>query len=69
MFLTGDNDPRVDPLNSRKMTARLQASGTKRPVLLRTSSTSGHGMGTALSERIAQDADAMAFLCAELGVK
>ena len=27
LFLTGDNDPRVDPANSRKMTARLQASG------------------------------------------
>ena len=31
LFLTGDNDPRVDPLNSRKMTARLQASGTQAP--------------------------------------
>src|SRR5205807_7298636 len=31
LFLTGDNDPRVDPANSRKMTARLQASGTSQP--------------------------------------
>ena len=62
LFLTGDNDPRVDPANSRKMTARLQASGTERPVLLRTSGSSGHGIGTALSERIAQDADVEAFL-------
>jgi prolyl oligopeptidase len=62
LFLTGDNDPRVDPLNSRKMVARLQASGTKRPVLLRTSGNSGHGFGTALSERIAQQADVLAFL-------
>jgi len=69
LFLTGDNDPRVDPANSRKMTARLQASGTKRPILLRTSSSSGHGIGTALSERIAEDADVFAFLFDQLGVK
>ena len=69
LFLTGDNDPRVDPANSRKMTARLQASGTKRPILLRTSSNSGHGIGTALSERIAEDADVFAFLFDQLGVK
>src|SRR5271156_2370040 len=36
LFLTGANDPRVEPANSRKMTARLQASGTKLPILLRT---------------------------------
>jgi prolyl oligopeptidase len=69
LFLTGANDPRVDPANSRKMTARLQASGTKRPVLLRTSSTTGHGIGTALSEQIAQDADVLAFIFDQLGVK
>jgi prolyl oligopeptidase len=62
LFLTGANDPRVDPLNSRKMTARLQASGDKNPVLLRTSSNSGHGIGTALSERIAEQVDVLAFL-------
>ncbi len=68
LFLTGDNDPRVDPLNSRKMTARLQASGTKHLVLLRTSSNSGHGIGTALSERIAEQADVLAFLFACWGM-
>ena len=68
LFLTGDNDPRVDPLNSRKMTARLQASGTKHLVLLRTSSNSGHGFGTAVSEQIAQAADVLAFLFACWGV-
>ena len=69
LFLTGANDPRVDPLHSRKMTARLQASGTKQPVLLRTTSTAGHGIGTALSEQIAQSADVMAFLFAQWGLK
>jgi len=69
LFLTGANDPRVDPLNSRKMTARLQASGTKNPVLLRTSSNSGHGIGTALSEFLAQETDVLGFLFDQLGVK
>lgn len=69
LFTTGDNDPRVDPMNSRKMTARLQASGTKHAVLLRTSSTSGHGIGTARSEQVAQIADVQAFLFDQLGVK
>lgn len=68
LFLTGANDPRVDPSHSRKMTARLQASGTKHPVLLRTTNSAGHGIGTALSERIAQQADVTAFLFDQLGV-
>lgn len=65
LFQTGANDPRVDPANSRKMTARLQATGTKRPVLLLTSSTSGHGIGTSLGERVAQQVDVEAFLFAQ----
>jgi prolyl oligopeptidase len=69
LFLTGANDPRVEPANSRKMTARLQASGSQRPVYLRTTDSAGHGIGTALSERIAQAADVDAFLFAMLGVK
>ncbi len=69
LFLTGANDPRVDPANSRKMTARLQASGTKNPVLLRTTDNAGHGIGTALSEQIAEDADVLAFLTEQLKIK
>lgn len=70
IFLTGDNDPRVDPANSRKMVARLQAAGhSKGPILLRTSSHAGHGMGSSLSERISQATDAYSFLFEQLGVK
>lgn len=69
LFLTGDNDGRVDPANSRKMTARLQAaSHSGRPVLLRTSSGSGHGFGTALTERVDQEADVFTFLFDQLGM-
>ena len=65
----GDNDPRVDPMHSRKLAARLQAAtGGKSLVLLRASSTSGHGIGTALDEQIALEADVWAFLFAQLGV-
>jgi prolyl oligopeptidase len=68
LFLTGANDPRVDPAQSRKMTARLQATQTKQPVLLRTSANSGHGLDTALSERIEQQVDVFAFLFNQLGI-
>jgi prolyl oligopeptidase len=67
---TGANDPRVDPMHSRKMAARLQAAtGGRSLVLLRASAGSGHGIGTGLDERIALEADVWAFLFAQLGVK
>ncbi len=70
MFTTGQNDPRVDPANSRKMTARLQAvPASLAPVLLRTSSTTGHGGGSPYSARIALSADGFGFLFDQLGVK
>lgn len=69
LFLTGANDPRVDPMQSRKMTARLQATATTNPVLLRTSSDSGHGGGAALSQRIEQQVDVHAFIYRHLGVR
>lgn len=51
LMRTGDNDPRVDPMHSRKMIARLQAATSgKAPIVLRTSASTGHGMGTALDE-------------------
>jgi prolyl oligopeptidase len=70
LMLTGDNDGRVDPANSRKMTARLQAAtGSPFPVLLRTSPASGHGFGSSLDEVIAQDTDVFAFLFDQLQVQ
>ena len=70
LFLTGANDPRVDPMQSRKMTARLQAATPSDvPILLRTSSNSGHGAGTPLSERIEQTVDVFAFVFEQLGVR
>jgi prolyl oligopeptidase len=69
LALTGLNDPRVEPWQSFKMVARLQATGTKNPVLLRVSAGTGHGFGTALSEEDQQRADVYTFLFDRLRAK
>ena len=69
LFPCGENDGRVNPAHSRKMTARLQAATTSSlPILLRTTATAGHGMGSSLKDRVAEQADIYSFLFAELGV-
>jgi prolyl oligopeptidase len=69
LFAAGDNDGRVAPYESRKMTARLQAaSASSRPILLRTEAAAGHGIGTALSTRIEEQTDVYAFLVDQLGM-
>ena len=66
---TGANDPRVNPMHSRKFAARLQAAqGGKGTVLLRTSATTGHGGGTPLDEIIELLTDQYAFIFHYLGV-
>ena len=52
------------------MAASLQAaSSSNRPILLRTEAAAGHGIGTALSTRIEEQADTYAFLVDQLGMK
>ncbi len=69
LFLTGENDHRVNPMESRKMVARLQAANSSdHPVLLRTSNE-GHGYGTGLDEEIEENADIFSFLLDQLGIK
>ena len=59
LFLTGDNDHRVNPMESRKMTARLQAaSSSDHPIDLRIT-----------AERIEQGADFLSILFDPLGIK
>jgi prolyl oligopeptidase len=67
---TGENDHRVNPMQSRKMIALLQAStSSDRPILLRTSSSAGHGLiGASLDEQIEQDTDVFSFLFDQLGI-
>ena len=68
--MTGENDGRVDPMHSRKMTAALQYANTSdKPVLLRTSGNTGHGAGTPLSEAISQQVDRLVFLFDNLGME
>jgi prolyl oligopeptidase len=69
LMLTGANDGRVNPMHSRKFTAALQAAtSSANPIFLRTSKTSGHGIGSSLDERISQQADELAFLFGQLGM-
>lgn len=70
LFTVGENDGRVDPMQSRKMTARLQAATSSgRPIYLRVNATSGHGQGSSLSETIDEGADTYGFLFDQLVVK
>jgi len=68
MLFSGTNDPRVNPADSRKFAARLQAAtASGYPVLLRISG-SGHGFGTSLSDALSQTVDQYAFLFSQLGM-
>jgi len=69
LFLTGENDHRVNPMQSRKMTARLQADASDHPILLRTTASAGHGIGTSLNEQINQMSDVLSFLFDQLGIQ
>jgi len=69
LLATGANDPRVNPANSRKFAARLQAAqGGDGVVLLRTSSGTGHGQGSPLDEIVELYTDQYAFIFHYLGV-
>ena len=57
-------------MQSRKMTARLQAAtNSGHPILLRTSSSAGHGIGTAVDDQIEEESDVLGFLFDQLGIK
>jgi prolyl oligopeptidase len=67
---TGETDGRVNPAHSRKMIARLQAAtSSANPIFLSINSHAGHGIGSALSIRVNQQADFNAFLFDQLGMK
>jgi prolyl oligopeptidase len=69
LFMTGANDPRVDAMQSRKFVARLQAANASgEPILLRTSSDTGHGLDSPLSARVGEQVDVDAFVFDRLGV-
>jgi prolyl oligopeptidase len=70
LFVTGDNDHRVNPAHSRKMTAELEAAtASGLPVMLRTNANAGHGVSTNKDEALEENADLYSFLFAQLGMK
>jgi prolyl oligopeptidase len=67
---TGLHDGRVAPWMSFKMAARLQAANPEgHPVLLRVSADAGHGVGTSLASELDKQADELAFLFDQLGMR
>jgi prolyl oligopeptidase len=63
LLITGANDPRVDPWELFKMTARLQAANSSRnPILLRVDLDAGHGIGSTKTQRDLITADQAALL-------
>jgi len=68
LLTAGINDPRVDPMQPAKMTARLQAAtSSNRPVLLRVDYDAGHGMGSTRNQHDLEFADEMSFLLWQFG--
>jgi prolyl oligopeptidase len=63
----GVNDPRVEVWHSSKMAARLAASTSGKPVLLRLDYDAGHGVGSTKAQQQAERADMYAFLLWQLG--
>ncbi|MBC8377281.1 MAG: S9 family peptidase [FCB group bacterium] len=65
----GMNDPRVDPWNSAKMTARLQvATASDNPVMFRVEYSAGHGIGSTRKQYLEGRADEWAFLLWQFGM-
>lgn len=68
LLTAGINDPRIDPAQPAKMTARLQgATASKKPVLLRVDYDAGHGMGSTRGQHDLEYADEMSFLLWQAG--
>ncbi len=63
LFTVGTFDGRVNPWQSRKMLAALQAANSSDyPLLMRTSEAAGHGHRAGLTENVNKKADQFAFL-------
>lgn len=66
---TGINDPRVEPWQSAKMAARLQAAtASGKPILLRVDYEAGHGIGSTKRQQEEQTADGWSFLLWQFGM-
>jgi prolyl oligopeptidase len=69
LLITGENDPRVAPWQSRKFAAALQKANTSaRPILLITRRNEGHGVTSSFSQRVGNSAAVLTFFAEELGL-
>jgi prolyl oligopeptidase len=67
LMTTGENDPRVEPYNSRKMIAVLQAdSASTNPVLLIQRSGQGHGIGNSFDQYVEEQTEFYTFFWSQL---
>lgn len=70
LMTTGATDGRVNPMHSRKFAAAMQAATSSGlPILLRTNMHAGHGIGSSLADRIAEQTDMLCFLFDQLGMQ
>jgi prolyl oligopeptidase len=72
LFMTAENDTRVDPMHALKMAALVQAqaaNGADRPILLRVDSKAGHGVGKPIAKSVDDAVDVWSFLFWQLGVR
>jgi len=70
LFITGDADTRVPPLQARKMTARLQSATTSdRPIMLLYDTKAGHSGGKPQSKIIEDLSLELAFLFWQLNME
>ena len=68
LFTVFDSDTRVDPLHARKMCAALQhATGSDRPILIRTERDVGHG-ARSVTRSVEVSVASMSFLAAHTGL-
>ncbi|MGI8979561.1 MAG: prolyl oligopeptidase family serine peptidase [Pirellulaceae bacterium] len=64
----GINDPRVEPWELAKTTARLQAAtASGKPVLFRVEYHAGHGIGSTKKQRQEEQADVWSFFLWQFG--
>ena len=70
LLTTAESDSRVDPMHARKMAALLQKSTSSgRPILLRTETKAGHGIGKPLTKQIDESTDTWSFFLWQLGLE
>jgi prolyl oligopeptidase len=70
LLITGENDPRVAPWQSRKFAAALQRANTsQRPILLLTRSNEGHGVTSSFSQRVGNAGAMLTFFAEQLDLR